>query len=394
MTLKYFVAAGIVVVTTANCAHPVALTSGVGKDAANAGYSTYFLLQGTSSGDAAVDRQLASDVEIALAGKGWLEVAPQDAQVIVVTHVATPAKHSLDAFYRGWGDWTWQMANSSSPNEGREYTPGTVIVDGFDATTRDAFWRASASGVVTLNPRQVAAGSEHRLERLARAVPESDPRLGHDPNADSVAGTGPTIIFAQAPVALVVIDGPPSYTPIPDTAFERVVNTHCFLVRDAAGMHYLRLTSGWMEADTVEGPWTIAGTVPSAAQEAFQRTLATNRSEFPDIVNSAQRDAAARDAVRGAPLVVVSTHPVSLVVTDGQIQFEPLKGTSVLYARNASAPVFREPTDGELYVRLEDEWYRAWTMEGPWQHVPAVRLPADLARIPATFLETSARVKY
>lgn len=124
MTLKYFVAAGTVVVSTANCAHPVALTSGVGKDAANAGYSTCFPLQGTSSGDAALDRQLASDVETALAGKEWLDVAPQDAQVIVVTHVATPAKDSLDAFYRGWGDWTWRVASSTSPNEGREYTPG------------------------------------------------------------------------------------------------------------------------------------------------------------------------------------------------------------------------------------------------------------------------------
>jgi hypothetical protein len=391
---KYFGAAAIVILSAASCAHPVAVTRGFPKNAASAGYTTYFLLQGTSSGNAGTDTQLVSDVEIALAGKGWVEVAPQDAQAIIVTHVVTKAKHSVEVFYDGWADWTWRFTKADSRNRGGQYSAGTVVVDAFDARTRHVFWRASASGIVALDGRRAAGESDRRLDRLARAMPDSDPRMGRDTDERGpTTAIGTIVIFAQVPVALVLIDGPPSYTPVPDSALERVANTPSFMIRDGAGMHYLRIASGWMEADTVEGPWTIAGTVPPAAEEAFQRMRAKSRV-LPEMTYGAPRDEAGTAAAGDVPMVVVSTRPVRLVGTDGQLRFDVLKGTSILYARNATAPLFKEPTDGELYVCLDDEWYRAWTLDGPWQKISDEKLPADLTRIPATVLQIIPRVKH
>jgi hypothetical protein len=47
--------------------------------------------------------------------------------------------------------------------------------------------------------------------------------------------------------------------------------------------------------------------------------------------------------------------------------------------QNTNAVVFKEPTDKELYVHVDDGWFRAWTTDGPWERVPENALPADLA---------------
>jgi hypothetical protein len=50
--------------------------------------------------------------------------------------------------------------------------------------------------------------------------------------------------------------------------------------------------------------------------------------------------------------------------------------------KNTTARVLEEPTDQELYVLVSGQWYRAWTEEGPWQHMNDEDLPADFAKVP------------
>jgi hypothetical protein len=47
-------------------------------------YVTYFMLPGNSSGNAAVDRQLSVEVEMALANKGLVQASPEQAEAVVV----------------------------------------------------------------------------------------------------------------------------------------------------------------------------------------------------------------------------------------------------------------------------------------------------------------------
>lgn len=58
-----------------------------------------------------------------------------------------------------------------------------------------------------------------------------------------------------------------------------------------------------------------------------------------------------------------------LIVTDDRPPFAQLAGTSILYLKNTSSHVFREPTNHELYVFISAEWYRAWTTDGPWERL-------------------------
>lgn len=55
--------------------------------------------------------------------------------------------------------------------------------------------------------------------------------------------------------------------------------------------------------------------------------------------------------------------------------------------KNTSAHVFKEPTDQQLYVFVSGQWFRAWTTDGPWQHLPNDALPADLAKVAQGLVE-------
>ena len=129
------------------------------------------------------------------------------------------------------------------------------------------------------------------------------------------------------------------------------------------------IPGGWMEAYTLTGMWSVSGTLPEWATAAPVRGLDTQ-----DIDEATVADAA-------APTVYVSTTPTTLIVTDGEPQFAPVAGTSLLQVTNTTADVFKEPTDTELYVRTSGRWFRAWTTGGPWEYVPDRELPADVARI-------------
>jgi hypothetical protein len=183
--------------------------------------------------------------------------------------------------------------------------------------------------------------------------------------AELAATTGEQkILFAQAPAILIVIDGQPVYQQLKGTDLQRITNTKPFIVRDSAGIHYLKVLDGWMQAYGLHGTWSVAGVPPPGAEETFE----------PD------REAELDDAT--APAVFISETPAELIVTDGPPRYVSMAGSKLEYVENTTANVFKEPTDDELYVLTSSGWFRSWRTDGPWQFVPRSDLPADIAAIP------------
>jgi hypothetical protein len=377
-----FAALGLCAVLASTCA-PAHIPAIHRPAVSDKPYTTYFLLPGSSSDTPAVDQQLASDVKLALADRGWLEVAPKDARAVFVMHVATSSRRSLESFYADWGGWQWQSPDAASQAP-TSYAPGTVVIDGFDASTHQLLWRGTAPHFV----RELASARpvilEHRAEQLTRAVPDSSHTAGAYEDTPGTPGGAP-IAFAQGPVAIVRIDGVPRYQPVNGTEFQRIINTRSFIVKDAAGLHYLKLPTGWMEADTWLGPWAAAGTVPEGIRAAFERTRQTTHVDEPAIAR-APGDGSTPGEGDGPPAVLVTSEQASVVVTNGEVVFAPVDGTRLMRAVNASAPLFREPTDAQLYLRLADGWFRSWALEAPWERVAASSLPADFSRVPTELL--------
>jgi hypothetical protein len=192
------------------------------------------------------------------------------------------------------------------------------------------------------------------------------------------AQTPPDIVFAQAPAILVQIDGDPEYRHVDGTDLDRVVNTQAVIVRDHADIHYLKVLDGWMESYGLRGNWSVSGVSPLAFSLTPPPATASTAAilDPPDALDSRGSKLQANP-----PAVYVETKPAVLIVTDGPRRYERVQGTMLERLVNTTATVFREPTDHQLYLLVGDRWFRAWTTDGPWEFVPAGRLPSDLARM-------------
>lgn len=197
---------------------------------------------------------------------------------------------------------------------------------------------------------------------------------GRSGNAQSRPADPPQIFFAEAPALLILIDGDPVYQPIAGTDLERIVNTSALIVRERAGIHYLKVLDGWMEAYTLSGDWSPSGVAPTGGTEALKTASATKI----DLLDGRGSTARGTSLATQAPTILISSEPAELIVTDGPARYQTVEGTSLEQLVNTTATILREPTDQELYTLVANRWFRAWTTDGPWQFIASDELPADI----------------
>jgi len=223
--------------------------------------------------------------------------------------------------------------------------------------------------------------SDITLDSLEAAMSVSDDLKAVEPVP--VMNPVPRIIFAQRPAALVYIDGEPRYAPFKDAGsnLSRVVNTRVFLVRDAAGKHYLSLYNGFMEAPALAGPWTVSVNPPANVKQAAKTARGLGQIDLLDgPVDPETNKPPSLAAV--SPDIHIATQPTELVATDGEPNLAPLAGTDLLYVTNTSGNIFKYTRDNKTYLLLSGRWFRAASLSGPWEYVPHKKLPPDFANIP------------
>ena len=228
-------------------------------------------------------------------------------------------------------------------------------------------------------PRQMADLSlAHLKAEIAVAQAESAPQ-----QPVAVKNDVPKIYFSTVPAMLVRVDGPPVLRQVQGTALVRVINTYAVLLLDQSeGTYYLHAVGKWVQAQALEGPWTVAARPPAS----LNTTLATLTkggqvnaldSPGPDIT-----DAAARGIF---PTIYVSTVPAELIMTQGTPSYEPIAGLMLLEVTNTDDNLIVDPATGLTYVLISGRWFQTASPEtGPWEYVPNDKLPAVFAQIPVT----------
>src|SRR5919106_113620 len=126
-------------------------------------YNTFFLM----SGNPLMDQRVAADIRAALMSKGWLEAPEANARAAVVVHAATKTKHTYETFYDGWGGWRYRWGGiGSSTTFVTDYKVGTVVVDIFDASTKEAIWRGSATDAPSQSPKGNAKATDEAITKM------------------------------------------------------------------------------------------------------------------------------------------------------------------------------------------------------------------------------------
>ena len=194
------------------------------------------------------------------------------------------------------------------------------------------------------------------------------------PPAVAIDNSPPRIFASTRPASLVVFDGEPVLVPITGTSLSFAVNTNWDVFQDSGTRTwYLLNNGGWLAAPDAKGPWMPAGRLPpSFAVLPDDRNFADVKQQVPG----------RQFSVQDTPTVFVSTPPAAIIVTSGAPQYVAIAGTSLQYATNTDAALFRD-RGGRLYYLVSGRWFAAASLDGPWTYATA-SLPADFARIPAS----------
>jgi len=200
------------------------------------------------------------------------------------------------------------------------------------------------------------------------------------PTAHAVKNAPPKIVVAYGLAILVPIDGMPVLKPLPDTKFERAINTHAMLARASAeGLWYLHVYDGWLSATSLQGPWKTS-VVPQALVDASQKLA---HAGTVDLLDGGPNAKPQPTLASGVPQIVVSTEPTELIVFKGQPNLVPVTGTPLLWATNSAIDVLVDTTSNDYYVLISGRWFRAPGLGGPWTFVASNALPPYFSQIPA-----------
>ncbi len=281
---------------------------------------------------------------------------------------ATPQAGGNEAFGVIWGtartrvDRTTRMVSLEDLTLTRSSFP-TLADNG-------AAYRSELQQKLPSSPPTIA------LDRLEASLAASS---GVQPRGVSVDNRPPRIIVSNTPAILVPIDGPTVLRPVPDTPFARVINTRALILRsDVGSTYYMHVYDGWLQAAAVDGPWSLATSVPTGADQLAKHLRANGAVDLLD----GGKGSAKPSLATLVPTIFVAHGPAELIQFRGQPDLQAVSGTPLLWAINTTSDVLLDTDSSDYYVLIAGRWYSSRSLSGPWHYVAGDALPASFRRIP------------
>jgi hypothetical protein len=129
--------------------------------------------------DSLWDARIKTAVGAQLSAKGWTQVN-SGGDVAIVAIKTTQTQRTLHTFYDNYGDFgggwrrrLWRFGESDTTEQ--DYKDGTLVVDLFDARTKQLIWRGSAEDM----PSNEAEKNENNLDKgVAKMFKDFPPGSG------------------------------------------------------------------------------------------------------------------------------------------------------------------------------------------------------------------------
>ncbi len=299
-----------------------------------------------------------------------------------------------------WADnqLEFRAALAIKPDKAKEETFGVIFasartqVDKVLRTVTFENLRISKIDFPTLPNHGAAYASELQTEFAKSVRTISLDRLesslaltGIKPPTVAVQNNPPQVIVSYSPAILVPIDGAPVLKPVPsDSRFQRVINTRALILQGGIGQNfYIHVYDGWLEANSVSGPWTQSFREPFGMDSVAQELA---KSGAVDMLDGGAKVNPKPSLANGVPTIYTSQAPTELIVFKGQPDFVPIVGTQLLWASNTTSDVLIDTSNNNYCALMAGRWFRSASLSGPWTFVASDALPADFAHIPAQSL--------
>jgi hypothetical protein len=137
-------------------------------------YKTYSWEQVKTKDALDIDR-IKNAVNATLAAKGWSQVET-GGDVSVIAFEMTQNQQTLNTFYDGFGGgWGWRRFGGGGFGEAttttETYKVGTLLVDLYDAKSKQLLWRGSASDTLSNNSNKNIKNPDKGVEKMFKKFP-------------------------------------------------------------------------------------------------------------------------------------------------------------------------------------------------------------------------------
>jgi hypothetical protein len=163
-------------------------------------YTTYFWKKLPESDNSLMNGRIVSAVDGQLQARGWRNVPENEAQTAFAAIVTVQDGQRVDTFHNDWGPawngwgygqrmtaphnyWgpTWR-GWGSGPGMSSVTTSsvvinrvGTLVIDLYDTTSKNAIWRGSASGFLTDDPAAIRRALNEGIQQMFANFPPGAP---------------------------------------------------------------------------------------------------------------------------------------------------------------------------------------------------------------------------
>ena len=137
---------------------------------------TYSIKVGTTWGNDLSQRRVLTEFDEAIAAEGWKNVADGQEDIQVILHGATQTKQSASTFYSGMGGYGYRGFGGGTGTASTvvsEYRVGTLVVDMFDAKSKNLVFRGTAEDEISDNPEKNAKKLEKASTKMFKDFPPS-----------------------------------------------------------------------------------------------------------------------------------------------------------------------------------------------------------------------------
>jgi hypothetical protein len=183
MNATHLVSAGAVLLMTTACGYSIKTATDYNHQVNFSNYHSFFVIKGNPSGNSLMDERAQADVESALMSKGWIEVPQGQGEAVVVVHASTKTKHTYETLYDGWGGWGWRGGwrrgygsgfgggLNSSTTYVNNFKVGTLVVDIFDAQTKQVVWHGTATDALSDKAASNAEATQRAIDKMFTTFP-------------------------------------------------------------------------------------------------------------------------------------------------------------------------------------------------------------------------------
>jgi hypothetical protein len=117
------------------------------------------------------DARVKKAVDKELAAKGWTQV-PSGGDVSVVAVASTRTEQQLNTHYNGFGGRRFGGFGDATTTVDK-YKVGTLVIDMFDAGSKNLIWRASASDTLSGSPEKNTKNLNKGVQKMFSHFPPS-----------------------------------------------------------------------------------------------------------------------------------------------------------------------------------------------------------------------------